>query len=44
MQPHVILHNFDLPQALEDEYGGWVSRDIMYDLELLHHCVVEIND
>ncbi|KAK7270205.1 hypothetical protein RIF29_23178 [Crotalaria pallida] len=31
IQPHVTLHNFDLPQALEDEYGGWVSRDIIKD-------------
>ncbi|KAJ1402352.1 Glycosyl hydrolases family 1, N-terminal conserved site [Sesbania bispinosa] len=31
IQPHVTLHNFDLPQALEDEYGGWVSRDIIRD-------------
>ncbi|XLT48296.1 hypothetical protein HN873_040900, partial [Arachis hypogaea] len=28
IQPHVTLHNFDLPQVLEDEYGGWVSRKI----------------
>ncbi|RYR62554.1 hypothetical protein Ahy_A04g020225 isoform B [Arachis hypogaea] len=21
IQPHVTLHNYDLPQALEDEYG-----------------------
>ncbi|KAH1214579.1 Hydroxyisourate hydrolase [Glycine max] len=31
IQPHVTLHNCDLPQALEDEYGGWVSRDIIRD-------------
>ncbi|KAG5080174.1 hypothetical protein JHK86_004239 [Glycine max] len=31
IQPHVTLHNFDLPQALEDEYGGWISRDIIRD-------------
>ncbi|RYR71714.1 hypothetical protein Ahy_A02g005946 isoform A [Arachis hypogaea] len=31
IQPHVTLHNFDLPQVLEDEYGGWVSRKIIRD-------------
>ncbi|CAL0320607.1 unnamed protein product [Lupinus luteus] len=31
IQPHVTLHNYDLPQALEDEYGGWISRDIIED-------------
>ncbi|GLT53290.1 hypothetical protein SLA2020_265730 [Shorea laevis] len=31
IQPHVTLQNYDFPQALEDEYGGWVSRKIMKD-------------
>ncbi|CAB4283639.1 unnamed protein product [Prunus armeniaca] len=31
IQPHVTLHHSDLPQALEDEYGGWVGREIVKD-------------
>ncbi|KAL5561465.1 hypothetical protein UlMin_031212 [Ulmus minor] len=31
IQPHVSLVNYDHPQALEDEYGGWVSRKIIED-------------
>ncbi|PIN18008.1 Beta-glucosidase, lactase phlorizinhydrolase [Handroanthus impetiginosus] len=31
IRPHVTLHHFDLPQALEDEYGGWLSRKIVKD-------------
>ncbi|KAL3718510.1 hypothetical protein ACJRO7_003610 [Eucalyptus globulus] len=31
IEPHVTLHHFDLPQALEDEYGGWISRNIVKD-------------
>ncbi|XP_010523947.1 PREDICTED: beta-glucosidase 3-like [Tarenaya hassleriana] len=31
IEPHVTLHNYDLPQALEDEYGGWLDRRIIKD-------------
>ncbi|KAL6339882.1 hypothetical protein AAG906_034971 [Vitis piasezkii] len=31
IQPHVTLFHSDLPQALEDEYEGWISRRIVKD-------------
>ncbi|XWS31721.1 hypothetical protein CRYUN_Cryun23aG0100300 [Craigia yunnanensis] len=31
IQPHVTLNNADLPQALEDEYGGWINGRIVKD-------------
>ncbi|XP_019463753.1 PREDICTED: beta-glucosidase 11-like [Lupinus angustifolius] len=31
IQAHVTLVHWDLPQALEDEYEGWISRRIVKD-------------
>jgi len=30
IEAHATLYHWDLPQALEDEYGGWVSRRVVY--------------
>ncbi|RVW54524.1 Beta-glucosidase 11 [Vitis vinifera] len=34
IQPHVTLFHSDTPQALEDEYEGWISRRIVYGSHL----------
>ncbi|KAK7395092.1 hypothetical protein VNO78_15634 [Psophocarpus tetragonolobus] len=31
IEAHVTLNHWDIPQTLEDEYGGWVSRRIVKD-------------
>ncbi|KAG9443795.1 hypothetical protein H6P81_015135 [Aristolochia fimbriata] len=33
IQPHITLFHYDLPQALEDEYEGWLSPKILKDFE-----------
>jgi beta-glucosidase len=27
--PYVVLHHFDLPQVLQDQYNGWLSPRIV---------------
>ncbi|KAK4282041.1 hypothetical protein QN277_013465 [Acacia crassicarpa] len=45
IQPHVTLHHSDLPQALEDEYGGWLSRRAVRDFEAYANvCFKEFGD
>ncbi|MBT2217081.1 glycoside hydrolase family 1 protein [Virgibacillus dakarensis] len=37
IEPIVTLYHWDLPQALQDEYGGWESRQIINDFN--DYCV-----
>ncbi len=31
IEPQLTVFHWDLPQALEDEYGGWLSERIVPD-------------
>jgi beta-glucosidase len=43
--PFVTLYHFDLPQALQDEGGGWLRRSIVDDFESYVDAVsVELGD
>jgi len=37
IEPVLTLYHWDLPQALQDEYGGWEDRRIIADFE--HYCI-----
>ncbi|XP_042479582.1 beta-glucosidase 13-like isoform X2 [Macadamia integrifolia] len=45
IQPFVTLFHWDLPQALEDKYGGFLSPDIIYDFQdFADICFKEFGD
>ncbi|KAI3749235.1 hypothetical protein L2E82_19842 [Cichorium intybus] len=45
IQPHVTLNHLDLPQILEDEYGGWLSRKSVKDfVSYVDVCFKEFGD
>ncbi|XP_026416210.1 beta-glucosidase 11-like [Papaver somniferum] len=45
IQAHVTLFHYDLPQAIEDEYGGWLSRKIVKDFtSYVDVCFKEFGD
>ncbi|OIT21353.1 PREDICTED: beta-glucosidase 11-like isoform X1 [Nicotiana attenuata] len=45
IQPHVTLCHYDVPQVLEDEYGGWLSEKIINDfIAYADVCFKEFGD
>lgn len=37
IEPVVTLYHWDLPQALQDQYGGWESREVIQDFD--NYCI-----
>ncbi|KAL5553657.1 hypothetical protein UlMin_041058 [Ulmus minor] len=45
IEPYVTLYHWDLPQALEDNYGGWLNRQIIKDFAVYAEtCFEEFGD
>ncbi|RDY01891.1 Cyanogenic beta-glucosidase, partial [Mucuna pruriens] len=45
LQPYVTIFHWDVPQALEDEYGGFLSRHIVNDFrDYAELCFKEFGD
>ncbi|EMS66297.1 Beta-glucosidase 6 [Triticum urartu] len=45
IQPYVTLYHWDLPQALEDKYNGWLDRQIVDDFaEYAETCFAAFGD
>uniref|UniRef100_A0A0D6QZZ2 Beta-glucosidase n=1 Tax=Araucaria cunninghamii TaxID=56994 RepID=A0A0D6QZZ2_ARACU len=45
IEPYITLYHFDLPQSLDDEYGGWLSPKIIDDFTgFANVCFAEFGD
>ena len=45
IKPMATLYHWDLPQALQEEYGGWVSRDVaLYFQDYAAYVLEEIGE